>query len=101
VVNLLDVSATRSADGRTLHVAVINRSATEAVAGSLELDGAPLPARATARTVGTDTTDLFARNSIAEPDVVTLSAPAQVELTDGSYTFPAHSISLLNFALTR
>ncbi len=101
VVNLLDVSPTRSADGRTLHVAVINRSATEAVTARLDLDGGALPATATARTIGADTPDLFGTNSIAEPDTVTLSGAERVELVDGSFTFPAHSISLLDFALDR
>jgi alpha-L-arabinofuranosidase len=100
-VNLLDVSPTRSADGRTLHVAVINRSATEAITARLDLDGAPLPATATARTIGAGAGDLFAANSISEPDAVALGAPQRVEPADGAHTFPAHSITLLDFALTR
>jgi alpha-L-arabinofuranosidase len=99
VVGLLDVSPSRSEDGRTLHVAVINRSATEAVTARLDLDGAALPATATTRTIGAGVEDLFAWNSIAEPDAVTLSAPKQVDLTGSTYTFPAHSITLLDVAL--
>jgi alpha-N-arabinofuranosidase len=98
-VNLLDVSPTRSADGRTLHVAVINRSATEAITARLDLDGAALPPTATARTIGADTHDLFAANSISEPEAVALGAPERVQLVGGAHTFPAHSITLLEVEL--
>jgi alpha-N-arabinofuranosidase len=100
-VNLLDVSPTLSADGRTVHVAVINRSATEAITARLDLDDAPPPATATARTIGADATDLFAANTISSPDAVALGAPQRVDAADGTHTFPAHSITLLDFALTR
>lgn len=101
VVNLLDVSPTRSADCRTLHVAVINRSATEAVTASLELTDGTLSATATARTLSAGTSDLFAANSIGEPYAVALDAPQRVELAGGTHTFPAHSITLLDLALRR
>jgi alpha-L-arabinofuranosidase len=70
LVGLLDVSASRSEDGHTLHLAVINRSATETVTARLDLEGRALPALASARTLGADTADLSGANSIAYPDVV-------------------------------
>jgi hypothetical protein len=99
VVNLLDVSPSRSADGRTVHIAVINRSATDAITAALDLDGGPLPATATLRGIGTGVDGLFATNSIADPDAVRLTDAERVHLPDGSYTFPAHSVTLLSFAL--
>lgn len=99
VVSYLDVSATLSDDGSTLHLVVINRSPSDAITTQLYRDGTPLPARALMRQIGADTDNLFAWNSIDDPDRVVLSEPVLVELVDGLYTFDAHSITLLNFTL--
>lgn len=99
VMSHLDVSPSLSADGSVLHVAVINRSATDDVRADLRLGGAPLPRHATMRQIGAGEADLFATNSVTRPDRVALSAPRTVEVTDGAYMFPAHSITLLDFDL--
>lgn len=98
-VSLLDVSPSLSADRSTLHVAVINRSATDAVTARLDLAGTPLPASATVRTIGAHTDGLFVANSITEPDVVALSDAVHASLPDGRFTFAPHSVTLLSLQL--
>ena len=98
-VAALDVSASTSEDGRTLFVVVINRSATEDLPATLDLAGGPLPPQARLRTLGAHVADLFAVNSLSAPDTVTLTPYQEVELVDGSWTFAAHSVSLLRFEL--
>ena len=96
VVGCLDVSASRSADGTTAHLAVINRSAADDVAARLVVPGG-LPERVTARTIGAGQDDLFATNTFDDPDRVALSEAAPVALEDGCHTFPAHSITVLSW----
>jgi len=96
-VPTLDVSASTSEDGRTVFVAVINRSATDDL--TTRLEGLDLPTTALVRTLGADVEDLFAHNSLSDPDVVTLSPPEEVEIPDEGWTFAAHSITVLEFSL--
>jgi alpha-L-arabinofuranosidase len=100
-VPYLDVAATLSEDRRTLHFSVINRHRTEAVAAQLVVDGraSGLPARAQALAIGADVTDVLASNSIGAPDAVALRDLGSVEVPEGRYAFPAHSLTLLSFAL--
>lgn len=96
----LDVSATQTDDGRSLRLAVINRHSSDAVSAALTLDGAALPPRASVRTLGADVDDLLAGNTLSTPDRVALRNHGEIELVDGAYDFPAHSITLLTFDLT-
>ncbi|CAM3483732.1 alpha-L-arabinofuranosidase C-terminal domain-containing protein [Isoptericola cucumis] len=96
VVGLLDVAVSTSEDGRRIFVAAINRSPTEAITARLDL-GRPAPAVARCRQIGADVDDLFAVNSLGEPDRVTLSGPRDVTLEDGAFTFPPHSVTLLEW----
>lgn len=98
-VGLLDASASLSEDGATLHLVVINRSATEDVAALVEVEGSGPPTAATARTLGADAPGLFAANTIADPDVVALRDPVQVPLPGGVHVFPAHAVTLLDVPL--
>lgn len=100
VIGLLDVSATTDESGTTLFLVVLNRSATEDVPAVLDLEGSPLPGTAGLRTLGVGNDDLFATNSMTRPDAVSLTPYEDVELDAGTWTFPAHSISLLRFDLT-
>lgn len=97
----LDVSATMTADGRSLRLAVINRHATSAVRAGLTLDGRAggLPARAAVRELGADVDDVLASNSLSRPDRVGLRDRGVAELPEAAYDFPAHSITLLSFDL--
>jgi alpha-N-arabinofuranosidase len=98
-VSLLDVSTSVSHDGRTLTLAAINRSATEAITARLARDAGDLPSAAHCHDLGADASDLFATNSLADPGVCALRDRGTVALEDGTYTFPAHSVTLLTFAL--
>ncbi|MEJ5943720.1 alpha-L-arabinofuranosidase C-terminal domain-containing protein [Pseudokineococcus basanitobsidens] len=98
-VGTLDVSATTDADGRVLHLAVVNRSADEHVTARLELQGGGLPATAVAHVLGAGGDDLFAVNTLDRPDAVRTADPVEVPLRDGTHTFPAHSVTLLDVDL--
>ncbi|MGP9539155.1 alpha-L-arabinofuranosidase C-terminal domain-containing protein [Brachybacterium sp. AOP43-C2-M15] len=98
-VSLLDVSASLSHDGRTLTVAAINRSATDAVTTRLARAEGTLPDVATCHDLGTEVTDLFQANTLSEPGACALRDRGTVTLIGGEYSFPAHSVTLLTFAL--
>jgi alpha-L-arabinofuranosidase len=101
VVPLLDVSATLTADRRSLRLAVINRHRTAAIAARIILDGAAerLPRRARVRDIGVGIDDVLASNSLDRPDHVTLVDRGEADVGADGYAFPPHSISLLSFAL--
>lgn len=98
-VSQLDVSASVSHDGRTLTVAAINRSATGALTASLDREGGTLPRTATRHDLGADAEDLFQTNTLGEPEGCALRDRGTVTLDEGTCTFPAHSVTLLTFAL--
>lgn len=98
-VSLLDVSASVSHDGRTLTVATINRSATEPITARLAGSQGALPGTATCHVLGADTTDLFQTATLSDPESCGLRDLGTVALEDGTHTFPAHSVTLLTFAL--
>jgi alpha-N-arabinofuranosidase len=100
-VALLDVTAARSDDGTELTLGVVNRSARNAIDTTIVLDGrtTALPSRAHALTIGADATDLFATNSLDAPDEVGIRENHDAAVSDGRYTFPAHSITVLRFRL--
>jgi len=98
-VSLLDVSASLSHDGRTLTVAAINRSATDALTARLDRTGGTLPGTATCHDLGADAEDLFQTNTLSDPESCALRDRGSVTLEEGTYTFPAHSVTLLTFAL--
>jgi alpha-N-arabinofuranosidase len=122
-IGLLDVSASCSADGRSRYLAVINRSPDRDVAARVLDDpgadvtsgadgagasggepgahvattgGVPLAGPVHVRTIGADATDLWAHNTVEHPDTL---APHEMEVTlvDGEYTFPAHSLTVLQW----
>lgn len=95
----LDVSATQTADGGSIRVAVINRHRDSAIRAGLSLDASrdALPARAAVKQLTAD--DVLASNSLSAPDAVSLRDLGAVELTDASYDFPPHSITLLSLDL--
>lgn len=100
-VSLLDVSSSLSDDRRSVSVVAINRSATEDISAQITLDGrtSKLPGRAAMRSIGADADDLFSTNTIGDPDRVVLTEERSVELDNGEYVFPAHSITALTFSL--
>lgn len=98
-VSQLDVSASVAHDGRTLTVAAINRSATDALTARLDREGGTLPRTATRHDLGADAEDLFQTNTLGEPEGCALRDRGTVTLDEGTCTFPAHSVTLLTFAL--
>lgn len=99
VIGHLDASASFSEDGSTAYLAVINRSATSDVRARIVVPGG-LPPQATARTLGVGEADLFAVNTLDQPDRVSLTGPTAVVLEEGCHTFPAHSITVLSWTRT-
>lgn len=95
-VAMLDVSATTDDDG-ALRIAVINRSPSSPVTATLDLPDAWSDAAVTCRTLGADVAELFATNTLDEPDTVALSSESPVALRDGTFTFAAHAVTLLTF----
>ncbi|NGN62756.1 alpha-N-arabinofuranosidase [Streptomyces sp. A7024] len=101
VVPHLDASAMLSADGRRLHVAVVNRHRDAAVSARVVRDGDPggLPAVAEVRDLGVEVDDMLAANSLSDPDRVAVRHRRAVETPGGCYAFPAHSVTVLAFDL--
>jgi alpha-N-arabinofuranosidase len=101
LVPYLDVAATLSDDRHTLYLSAINRHRTETIATQLVVDGrtASLPPQAHVHSLAADATDLLATNSLADPDRVALRDLGTVDVADGRYVFPPHSVTLLSFAL--
>lgn len=98
-ISLLDVSASTSQDGRTLTIAAINRSASDSLTARLARDHGELPDVATCHDLGAEEMDLFEVNTLDAPDACGLRDRGQVTVPGGTYTFPAHSVTLLTFAL--
>jgi alpha-N-arabinofuranosidase len=101
LVPYLDVAATLPEDRTALHVSVINRHRTDAIAAQLVVDGrtAGVPPRAQALALAADVPDVLATNALDAPDRVALRDLGTVEVAQGRYAFPPHSITLLSFAL--
>lgn len=99
-ISLLDVSSALDASRSTLTVALINRSADQALAVDLTLDGRDaVPATAEIRQIGAGSLDLFAVNRIGEPEVVRLSDARRVDLAGADLALAPHSITLLTLDL--
>jgi alpha-L-arabinofuranosidase len=101
VVPALDVSATLTDDRRTLRLAVINRHRTESIRARIVLDGAgtDLPRRAAVRDLGVGVDDVLASNTFGAPDQVAVVDRGEVDVSDGTYVFAPHSVTLLSYAL--
>lgn len=91
---LLDVSVTRDAAGRELAIAVVNRDRDHAHETTIQLTDAPTISRVTAYEVNGAAPDVI--NSFAQPDAVGVREHAfDVEGHSFTYTFPAHSVTVL------
>jgi alpha-L-arabinofuranosidase len=91
----LDVAATTGDDGGSLRVAVINRRQTEPVAARF----VRLPPVAHVWDLGAETDDVWATNSLDQPDRVGVADRGVQELPDGRYVFPPHSVTVLEWSL--
>jgi alpha-N-arabinofuranosidase len=101
LVPYLDAAATLADDRRTLHLSAINRHRSDAITAQIVVDGrgAGTPPRARAVSLGADVTDVLATNTLGAPDRVALRELGIVEVAEGRYAFPPHSVTLLSFAL--
>jgi alpha-N-arabinofuranosidase len=100
-VPLLDVSASTDRSASTVHLAVLNRHRSRAVSARISLGGrlSAVPPRAHVRDLGADVDDVLAVNRISDPDRVALRDRGRVDLPEGGYTFPPHSVTLLTLDL--
>jgi len=95
----LDAAATCDAAGRKVTLAVVNRDRERAHAATLDLGGATATGGLAVSEVNGP--DVGATNSFAEPRLVDVRE-SRVERGGGrfDYEFPAHSITVLRFAVT-
>jgi alpha-N-arabinofuranosidase len=91
----LDAMATRSEDGRALCLSVVNRHESEPLRVPLEFVGCQAELNAVWEVNGPG---VHAANSLAEPQLVT-ARKAEGLSFDGTYTFPAHSHTVMEFVL--
>ncbi len=91
----LDVTATTDADGHEITVAVINREREKAISATLQLADVTVQPQVAAYEVNGSHPDVI--NSFEQPQAVTVQKSHHT-LSDGnlSYTFPAHSLTLLH-----
>lgn len=96
----LDVTATETADGKSVRLAVINRHRTSTVRATIALDGRTnaLPPEASVKDLGVDIDDVLASNTLSAPDRVALRNHGTVKVPLDGYDFPPHSITLLSYA---
>lgn len=92
--SLLDVTATRDANGRELGVAVVNRSPDAAQTTRIELTGRRFAGEVTVDEVNGD--DPTVRNAFDRPDAVGVRT-SRTAVVDGGfeYSFAPHSVTLL------
>ncbi|MEV0283151.1 MULTISPECIES: alpha-L-arabinofuranosidase C-terminal domain-containing protein [unclassified Kribbella] len=97
----LDVTATETADGRSVRLAVINRHRSSTVRATIALDGRAnaLPPEVSIKDLGVDVDDVLASNSLSAPDRVALRDRGTVKVPVDGYDFPPHSITLLSYVL--
>lgn len=73
-----------------------NRSADEDVEAVLAVDGVLVEGSVTVRTLGADVRELFAVNTLPEPDVLGIRESSAV-LDGGMFEAPAHSVSVVGW----
>ena len=95
---ILDVSATRDAAGKVVTIAVVNRDREHTQTSTIAIADATIVQKATAYEV--NAADLNTSNSFNKPTQVTIQEH-QIQTGEQrfSYTFPAHSLTLLRLQL--
>jgi alpha-L-arabinofuranosidase len=97
-VPVLDVVASRSADGRQLFVKAINTSRHAAMKTDVSVTGAAVDASGTMQTVTGDS--LEASNSFRTPQAVTVRTKPFRSASRFTVDLPAHSVSVLTLPLS-
>jgi alpha-N-arabinofuranosidase len=91
---MLDAVAVKHDTRNQLTLAVVNRSLTRDITASISIVGSCSPYRAQAWQLGG--ADVNASNSVAQPTaVLPLVKPSEIRQGDFDYSFPAHSLTLL------
>ena len=94
----LDSLATLSADGRTLYLAVINRSEDQDLDTEIRVSGRKVGAGQSVRAFELNGKDKVAANPFGSSENVNIREKAvRVDRSPFSYTFPAHSVTVLEF----
>jgi alpha-N-arabinofuranosidase len=96
-VPVLDVVATRSADGRQLFVRAVNTSRDRALTTTIDVGGATVGPEATMRTVTGNSFE--AANSFRTPDAVTVRAKPIRSASKFTVELPPHSVSVITLPL--
>ncbi|MCC7367405.1 MAG: alpha-N-arabinofuranosidase [Chloroflexi bacterium] len=94
---LLDVAATLDEDGRTLVVGVVNRDRDHAISASIELQDGGKLAGGVAYEVNGDAPEVL--NTFERPDAVTVRERSLDAAACQTYTFPAHSATVLKLTV--
>ncbi len=92
-VPVVDVTASRSADGRHYYVKAVNTHLEAAIRLRVTIDGWQPPSRATQHTLTAPT--LRTANSFAAPDAVSVSSRGVVAGRDFTVDLPRHSVSVI------
>ncbi len=97
---VLDAAATYSPDRREVMLSVINRDPEHDVSTELQLAQAVAPVTVTVEEVNGEA--VGTTNSFDAPEAVTVSTGTIEKFTSGTtYTFPAHSLTVLTFRAER
>jgi len=93
-VSYLDCSATRSEDGKTLYLAVVNRHRTDDIEAEVVINGADL--EGSAEVYELNGPDALARNSFDDPNRVSVASLGTERISNRFLrVFPAHSVTVL------
>ena len=97
----LDSLATLSADGRTLYLAVINRSEDQDLSAAIRISGWKLASDSPLRVFELNGKGKVAANPFGSSENVNIREKAvRVERLPFSYRFPAHSVTILELGST-
>lgn len=92
---MLDAIATKSADGKTIYLSVVNRADAADVTTNINLKGAPSAERRV-KIFEVNGPDKVAANPFGSANVVNIAnKSANVHCANFSYKFPAHSITTI------
>ena len=96
-IPVIDISASRSADGRSVFLKAVNTDFEQAVTARITLRGARVSSRAVVESVVADS--LAATNGFATPDAVKVRRRSVAVGSSFSIELPRHSVSVLTLSI--
>jgi alpha-N-arabinofuranosidase len=93
----LDVTASRSGDGRKIFIKAVNTSPTSALVTTITLEGVIPAARAVMKTI--TARSLSVANDFNQPNAVSISSKTIVSSRQLHVTLPKHSVSVITIEL--